>query len=455
MHVSIIGSGYVGTTIAACLADLGHEVVNVEIDEAIVETINAGEAPIHESGLAERIADHAGPDADHADSDGPSMSGNLRATTDYADVRETDVTFLCLPTPQAEDGSLDLAPMRAGSESLGRALEPTVGESDAESDHLVVVKSTVLPGTTEDVVGPILERESGTAIGEGLDLAMNPEFLRMGTAVRDFLEPDKVVVGATSDAAAATLRDLYAPILEREETDLVETDVREAELIKYANNAFLASKVSLVNELGNIAKEYGADAYEVLEAVGLDDRISARFMRSGLGWGGSCFPKDVAALRAGAREQGYDPDLLDAVVSVNDEQPTRLVSLLADHVSLDSARIAVLGLSFKPGTDDIRKSRALDVIDELQSRGASVVAYDPVAMDNVREQYGETRFDGALEFAASPDDALSNADGAVVATDWPEFDELSFDEMAQRVVVDGRRVEIDERKLDVYEGLTW
>ncbi len=444
MHVSIIGSGYVGTTIAACLADLGHEVVNVEIDEAIVETINAGEAPIHESGLAERIAEHAG-------SDGPNASGNLRATTDYADVRETDVTFLCLPTPQDEDGSLDLAPMRAGSESLGRAL----AEKPDENDHLVVVKSTVLPGTTEDVVGPILERESGTAIGEGIDLAMNPEFLRMGTAVHDFLEPDKIVVGATSDAAAATLRDLYAPVLEREETDLVETDVREAELIKYANNAFLASKVSLVNELGNIAKEYGADAYEVLEAVGLDDRISARFMRSGLGWGGSCFPKDVAALRAGAREQGYDPSLLDAVVSVNDEQPTRLVSLLADHVSLDSARIAVLGLSFKPGTDDIRKSRALDVIDELQTRGANVVAYDPVAMDNVREEYGETRFNGALEFASSPDDALSGADGAVVATDWPEFDDLSFDGMAQRVVVDGRRIEIDERALEVYEGVTW
>ncbi|ELY25706.1 nucleotide sugar dehydrogenase [Natrialba magadii ATCC 43099] len=251
------------------------------------------------------------------------------------------------------------------------------------------------------------------------------------------------------------IRDSYAPILEREETDLVETDVREAELIKYANNAFLASKVSLVNELGNIAKEYGADAYEVLEAVGLDDRISARFMRSGLGWGGSCFPKDVAALRAGAREQGYDPDLLDAVVSVNDEQPTRLVSLLADHVSLDSARIAVLGLSFKPGTDDIRKSRALDVIDELQTRGATVVAYDPVAMDNVREQYGETRFDGALEFAASSADALADADGTVVATDWPEFDELSFDGMAQRVVVDGRRIEVDARDLEVYEGLTW
>ncbi|WP_226480146.1 UDP-glucose 6-dehydrogenase AglM [Natrinema amylolyticum] len=429
MNVSIIGSGYVGTTVAACLADLGHDVVNVEIDEEIVETINAGDAPIHELGLAERIADHAGT--------------SLRATTEYDAVRETDVTFLCLPTPQTDDGGLDLAIMQAGSESLGRAL------AEKDDDHLVVVKSTVLPGTTEDVVGPILERESGTEIGDGLELAMNPEFLRMGTAVRDFLEPDKIVFGTASEEAAATLRELYAPILEREETDLVETDVREAELIKYANNAFLASKVSLVNELGNIAREYDADAYEVLEAVGLDDRISERFMRSGLGWGGSCFPKDVNALRAGACEQGYDPELLDAVVAVNDEQPRRLVGLLADHVPLEGARIAVLGLSFKPGTDDVRKSRALDVIEYLTERGADVVAYDPVAIENVRPDYPD------IEYADSAESALAGADGAVVATDWPEFDDLSFEDMARSVVVDGRRIDVDEDALDVYEGLTW
>jgi UDPglucose 6-dehydrogenase len=429
MNVSIVGSGYVGTTIAACLADIGHDVVNVEIDDEIVATINAGEAPIHESGLEQRIADHAGT--------------NLRATTDYDAVRDTDVTFLCLPTPQSESGSLDLAIMRAGAESLGRAL------ADKDGEHLVVVKSTVLPGTTEDVVGPILEAESGTRIGDGLELAMNPEFLRMGTAVEDFLEPDKVVLGTASEGAAATLRKLYAPILAREETDLVETEIREAELIKYANNAFLASKVSLVNELGNIAREYDADAYEVLEAVGLDDRVSERFMRSGLGWGGSCFPKDVNALRAGAREQGYDPELLDATVAVNDEQPRRLVALLEEHVALEGARIAVLGLSFKPGTDDVRKSRALDVIEQLRDRGAEIVAYDPVAIENVRPDFPE------IEYAESADGALEGADGAVVATDWPEFDDLSFEGMARSVVVDGRRIEIDEESLEVYEGLTW
>ncbi|EMA35344.1 UDP-glucose 6-dehydrogenase AglM [Halobiforma nitratireducens] len=460
MNVSIVGSGYVGTTVAACLAELGHDVVNVEIDEDIVATINAGDAPIHESGLEQRIAEHAG--------------DSLRATTEYADVRETDVTLLCLPTPQSDDGSLDLAPMRAGTEMLGEAL------AEKDDEHLVVVKSTVLPGTTEEVVAPILAEQSGTPIGEGIDVAMNPEFLRMGTAVGDFLEPDKVVLGTRTDAAAATLRNLYAPILETDGTALVETDVREAELIKYANNAFLASKVSLVNELGNIAKEYGADAYEVLEAVGLDDRISERFMRSGLGWGGSCFPKDVAAIRAGAREQGYEPELLDAVVAVNDEQPRRLVSLLADHVDLEGARIAVLGLSFKPGTDDIRKSRALDTIESLRERGATVAAYDPVAVDNVREYYagGDESVLVDLEFADTAASALEDADGAVVATDWPEFDDLeaefegmartvvvdgrridvdedALEGMARTVVVDGRRIDVDEDALEVYEGLTW
>ncbi|WIV66959.1 UDP-glucose 6-dehydrogenase AglM [Natrialbaceae archaeon AArc-T1-2] len=428
MHVSIVGSGYVGTTVAACLADLGHDVVNVEVDEEIVETINAGEAPIHEAGLADRIDAHAGT--------------RLRATTDYDAVAETDLTMLCLPTPQREDGSLDLAVMKAGVESLGDAL------AEKDGDHLVVVKSTVLPGTTEDVVGPIVADRSGKEVGEDLELAMNPEFLRMSTAVADFFEPDKVVLGTEREAAAATLRELYAPILD-DDTHLVEPRIREAELIKYANNAFLAAKVSLVNELGNVAKAYGADAYEVLEAVGLDERISERFLRSGLGWGGSCFPKDVNALRAGAREQGYDPVLLDAVVAVNDEQPRRLVSLLGDHVDLEGARIAVLGLSFKPGTDDVRKSRALDVIEHLRERDATVVAYDPVAIENVRPDYPD------LEYADSAIAALEGADGAVVATGWPEFDDLDVEGMARRVVVDGRRIGVDPADLEVYEGLTW
>ena len=453
MDVSIVGSGYVGTTAAACLADHGHRVVNVEIDEGIVAAINAGEAPIHEPGLAERIERHGG--------------DRLRATTDYDAVRQTAVTLLCLPTPQAADGSLDLTAIRAGSESLGRAL------AGLDRSHVVAVKSTVLPGTTTDVVGEIVGRESGLAVGEDLLLAANPEFQRAGTAVTDFENPDKIVIGARDDRAVATLRELYAELIEGEgprpledgdnlavegegdrpgeggDPHVVETGIPEAELIKYANNAFLAAKLSIVNELGNASKEYGADARAVLDAVGLDGRIGSRYMRSGLGWGGSCLPKDVDALRAGLREEGYEPELLDAVVAVNDRQPRRLVDLLARHVDLDGARVAVLGLAFKPDTDDVRGSRALDVVEHLRAAGAEVVAYDPVAAENALER------DPDLSVAPTASAALSGADAAVIATPWDEFESLSFDGMDRRVVIDGRGIDVDRDALEVYEGLCW
>ncbi|WP_459191561.1 nucleotide sugar dehydrogenase [Halosimplex sp. J119] len=272
MHVSIVGSGYVGTTVAACLADLGHDVTNVDVDEDVVATINDGDTPIHEPGLAELIAEHAGE--------------RLRATTDYDAVRETDVTFLALPTPSEDDGAIDLTYMEAGAASLGEAL------AEKDGDHLVVVKSTVVPGSTEDVVAPAIEETSGKAAGEGFHVAMNPEFLRMGTAVADFMGPQKIVFGAREDDAYETLGDLFAPLVESSDAAVVETGVREAEMIKYANNGFLASKVSLINDIGNICKEFDVDAYEVADAIALDDRIGGKFLRSGLGWGGSCLTGD-------------------------------------------------------------------------------------------------------------------------------------------------------------------
>jgi UDPglucose 6-dehydrogenase len=426
VKISIVGSGYVGTTIAACFADLGHGVVNVDIDEDVVDAINSGEAPIHEPGLAERIAEHA--------------TDRLRATTDYGAVEETDATFLALPTPSREDGSIDTAIMEAGAESLGEALA-------GSDDHLVVVKSTVVPGTTENVVEPALERGGF----DNATVAMNPEFLRMGSAVSDFLNPEKVVFGAHDEAAYGRLRDVYEPLLaDAPGAAVVETAVREAEMIKYANNAFLASKVSLVNDLGNICKEFGVDAYEVADAIAHDDRISGQFLRSGVGWGGSCFPKDVAAIIAAAKAEGYDPAVLEAAVEVNDGQPARLLGLLDDHVDVAGKRVAVLGLSFKPGTDDIRGTRAIPVIDGLQERGADVVAYDPVATEKMAEQRPD------VAYADSAREALDGASGAVVVTDWDEFGALddAFDAMAEPVVVDGRRV-VERRDGITYEGLTW
>jgi UDPglucose 6-dehydrogenase len=431
MNVSIVGSGYVGTTLAACLADLGHDVVNVDIDESIVAAINDGEAPIHEPGLEERIERHAGE--------------RLRATTDYGAVRETDATFLALPTPANDDGSNDLSIMEAGARSLGEVLP-------AGGDHLVIVKSTVIPGSTEEVVAPAIEAAGDLTVGEDFRIAMNPEFLRMGTAVADFMDPDKIVFGATDDHAYETLDRIYEPLVEETSAPVVRTGIREAEMIKYANNSFLATKVSLINELGNICKEYGVDTYEVADALGLDDRIGAKFLRSGLGWGGSCFPKDVAALIAAAKDVDYDPELLQAGVNVNDRQPERLLSLLDDHVDVAGKRIAVLGLSFKPGTDDVRGTRAIPVIEGLQRRGADVVAYDPVAVERFREYAPNVEF----EAADSAAEALEDAHGAVVVTDWDEFAALDdeFDLMANPAVVDGRRV-IERRDGITYEGLTW
>lgn len=434
MQVSIVGSGYVGTTIAACFADLGHEVVNIDIDEDIVETINSGTPPIHEDGLPQLVGEHAGQDG----------TGRLRGTTDYESILATDATFLCLPTPQDDDGSIDLSVMETGATQLGKTLEAT------EDWHTVVVKSTVVPGTTEDVITPILEEGSEKTAGEDFGVGMNPEFLREGTAVHDFLNPDKIVLGADDDRALADMHDIFEPLVTKADAPVVETDTRTAEMIKYANNSFLAAKVSLINDIGNICKEHGIDAYEVANAIGLDDRISEQFLRSGIGWGGSCFGKDVAAISAAAREREYDPAMLRAAVEVNDRQPNRLLALMDAHVDVSGERVAVLGLAFKPGTDDIRNSRAIPVIEGLQERNADVVAYDPVAAENMREHFPD------INYASSPSVALDGAVAALVVTDWEEITELDeeFDAMATPVVMDGRRA-IDRRDGIVYEGLTW
>ena len=429
MHISVVGSGYVGTTIAACLADLGHDVVAVDIDQDVVDAINAGESPIHEPGLDERIARTAGE--------------SLRATTDYAVVPETDLTFLAIQTPSNADGSIDTSALEAASEMTGDALAGV-------DDHTVVVKSTVVPGVVEDRLGPRLQAEAGDAVS----VAANPEFQREGSAVADFLDPHKLVFGTEDgdERALDALHECYVPLVDRADGDVpvVETDVPTAMMTKYANNAFLASKVSLINDLGNACKTFDIDTYEVAEAIGLDDRIGAKFLRSGLGWGGSCFPKDVAAIIHATKSEGYDPAMLEAAVEVNDRQPERMLNLLEKHVDVDGARVAVLGLAFKPGTDDVRNSRAIPVIDGLHDRGATVVAYDPVATENMRERFPD------LEYADSAAQALADADAAVVTTGWDEFGALDdeFDAMGTPVVVDGRR-SVEPRDGLTYEGLTW
>jgi UDPglucose 6-dehydrogenase len=432
MEISVLGSGYVGTTLSACLADLGHDVTAIDIDPDIVDTINAGESPIHEPGLDELIEAHAG--------------GALTATTEYAAVPETDVTFLALSTPSKPDGSIDTSIVESAAADLGAAL----ADADGAQPHPVVVKSTVIPGTTEDVIAPGIAAAADRPVEAIVEMGMNPEFLREGTAVEDFTDPDKVVLGAESERVHATLREVYAPLFERVETDVVETGIREAEAIKYANNALLATKISAMNDIGNVCKEYGVDAYEVADAVGLDHRIQRAFLDSGVGFGGSCFPKDVAALAAAGRAADYDPSLLDAVLEVNDKQPQRMLGLLDDHTDVAGERVAVLGLAFKPGTDDVRNSRAIPVIEGLQDRGAEVVGYDPVAADEMRERFPD------IEYADSAAGALEDAAAALFVTDWDEFAALdtAFDRMTDSIVVDGRHI-VERREGIVYEGLTW
>ena len=430
MNISVLGSGYVGTTLAACLADLGHDVTAIDINEDIVETLSSGRAPIHEPGLDELVEAHVGE--------------NLRATTEYSAVPETDVTFMALSTPSREDGSIDTSIIESAATSLGEAIR---GKT---SSHQVIVKSTVVPGTTEDVIAPRIADGADGAVGEAFEIGMNPEFLREGSAVSDFQTPDKIVLGSTTDRARDTMRAVYEPLTERVETTVVETGIREAEMIKYANNAVLAAKISLINEVGNICKEYGVDAYAVADAIGLDTRIGRAFLDSGVGWGGSCFGKDVSALIAAARDVGYDPTLLEAVVDVNEKQPRRMLGLLDDHVDVAGKRVAVLGLAFKPGTDDVRDSRAIPIIEGLRERGATVVGYDPVATDRMRERFPE------IEYAESAGAALDGAAAALVVTDWDEFAALDteFDRMASPVVIDGRHIVSRRSGLD-YEGLTW
>ncbi|NGM71390.1 UDP-glucose/GDP-mannose dehydrogenase family protein [Natronolimnobius sp. AArcel1] len=428
MHITVIGSGYVGTTIAACFADLGHEVTAIDIDEEIVNTLNDGRAPITEPGLDDLLETHAG--------------DRLTATTSYDAVPDSDVTFLAIGTPSNNDGSIDLSALEAAAEATGDAL------ANKTDRHLVVIKSTVTPPSIPATLEPAIH--SGANENDAIEVGMNPEFLREGSAVTDFQQPDKLVFGTQSEWATERLHNVFEPLLEHHDAPVVETDPETASMIKYANNAFLASKISLVNDLGNICKEFDLDAYEVMDAIGLDDRISERFLRSGVGWGGSCFPKDVNAIIAAAQAVDYDPAVLEGTVEVNDRQPNRMLECLMSHVNPEDARIAVLGLAFKPNTDDIRNSRAIPVIDALQSRGANVAAYDPVAADEMSHKFPD------IEYAESAADALEGADGALVVTDWDEFSELDeeFDAMATPVVVDGRRC-IERRNGIIYEGLTW
>jgi UDPglucose 6-dehydrogenase len=431
MRVTIIGTGYVGLPAGVGLASHGHDITCVDIDGEKVEKINNGECPIFEEGLPGLLQEVV-------------SKGKLEATTQTKDaVKDSDITFLSVGTPMQEDGSINLEYIKKASRDAAKGLK------EKEEYHVFVVKSTVVPKTTEDEIIPIIEKESGKKVGEDFGICMNPEFLREGTALRDFLEPDRIVIGEYDEKSGDALEKIY----EEFDTPILRTSLKAAELIKYASNSLLATKISFINEVGNLCKKLGIDVYEVADGVGMDHRVNRDFLNSGDGFGGSCFPKDVRALISFMEENGVEPRLLKSTIDVNVDQKTKLVELLEDRLEdVNGKKIAVLGLAFKPGTDDVRKSPAIPIIQELKDKGAEVSAYDPEAMENMKEKHYRD-----IDYCKTRQEAMKNSDAALIVTDWPEFDEIKLKElrkMNEPVILEGMRpnYEIPEENK---EGVTW
>jgi UDPglucose 6-dehydrogenase len=439
MRLSIVGTGYVGLVTGVCLAHLGHQVTCVDSDAEKVRQINAGRSPIHESGLTELLTSVVGE--------------RLTATTDLASAVEgTEVTILAVGTPFGED-RIDLRQIVDAAEQVGGAL------AGVERYHVVVVKSTVVPGTTEDVVGPALEGSSGRRLGDDIGLGMNPEFLREGVAVEDFLQPDRIVLGGIDERTLDVLDAVYSVF---DDPDVVRVSPRTAEMIKYTSNALLAMLISFSNEIGNLSAELGVDGQAVLEGVHLDrrwspivdgERISPgilTYLAAGCGFGGSCFPKDVRALLAHGEAAGAPMRLLAATLAINDAQPEVLTDRLRRHLDLAGARIAVLGAAFKPGTDDVRESPALRIVPELIASGATVVLHDPVALDNARAVLGD-----GIVYEDDLATTVRGADAIVIVTAWPDYGQLPDLLAGSEVpVLDGRRV-LAPDAVASYDAVAW
>lgn len=442
MKVAVIGTGYVGLVSGVCLAAKGHTVTCIDLDEAKVARINACEPPIHEEGLGELLRETV-------------SSGTLRASTNLVDaVLGSEITLIAVGTPF--DGSaIDLAQIRDAAHEIGTALRART------SWHTVVVKSTVVPGTTEDVVLPILESASGKKAGVDFGVGMNPEFLKEGEAIADFMEPDRIVLGGIDRRSIESLEVLYEAF---PDTEKVRTNPRTAEMIKYAANSLLATLISFSNEIGNLCAEVGVDVTEVQAGVHLDKRFSPilpdgvrihptslSYLAAGCGFGGSCFPKDVKALIAYGKQAGVPMDVLSSVISVNETQPMKLLEILHQHMpSLSGRRIALLGIAFKPGTDDIRESPALPVAQQLIDEGAEVIAFDPIAREEAEKVFGDR-----IKFGNSLLSTIEEAEAIIIITRWPEFEELPnllVSKLSQPLVIDGRRM-LPKAMLKRYEGI--
>jgi len=422
VKVSVIGTGYVGLVTGATLADLGNKVVCLDILEEKINMLNSGKSPIYEPGLDELLKNGL-------------KSKNLIGSTEIEqNVRNSDITFICVGTPSDKNGNIDLSYIKSASSSIGRALR------DKSEKHTVIVKSTVVPLTTEEVVMPNILKKSGWK-RENLGIGMNPEFLREGSAIHDAQNPDRIVIGFADDIARKALNELYNSY----KCKKLECSPRTAELIKYASNSFLATKISFVNEVANMSNVWGIDFQEVAEGMGLDSRISSEFLRAGAGFGGSCFPKDVKALAAAAKKSKVESLMLKATLEVNDIQPKIVVKMAEERLGvIKGKKIAILGLAFKPDTDDVRESRSEIVIRELMDKGANIVAHDPEGMPNFKEIID-------VKMTPTPELATEKADCVIIMTEWDVYKKIDLESLLERmngnVLIDGRRA-LNAKKAD-------
>jgi UDPglucose 6-dehydrogenase len=412
MKLAIIGTGYVGLVTGTCFADLGNEVICADNNEEKIGVLNNGEIPIYEPGLEELVKKNV-------------RDNRLRFTSDVGEaVRNSDIIFICVGTPPRDDGSADLT----GIERVSKAIAENM-----DSYKLIVEKSTVPVETGEWVKTTV---NTFNKKGHEFDIASNPEFLREGSAIEDFTEPDRVVIGVESKRAEDLLRELYGPL----DTKIVVTNIKGAEIIKHASNSFLATKISFINALSNICEKVEADVNEVAEGIGLDSRINKHFLKAGIGFGGSCFPKDLKAFIRISEKLGYPFGLLREVEKINEMQKDLAARKVSEMLwNLPDKIIGVWGLAFKPNTDDIRSAPALDIIKKLLAGGASIKAFDPVAMDNARKELGQK-----ITYCRDAYEAAQDADCVVLMTEWNEFKEVDWHRikniMKQPIVIDGRNI---------------
>ncbi|NMW18670.1 MAG: UDP-glucose/GDP-mannose dehydrogenase family protein [Chlorobiaceae bacterium] len=421
MKITIFGSGYVGLVTGACFAEVGNDVLCVDIDQQKIDSLNNGKIPIHEPGLDEIAAENI-------------RAGRLRFTSDMQEGVDFGLyQIIAVGTPPDEDGSADLRHVLAVAHSIGMSMKEY---------RIVINKSTVPVGTADRVREKILSVLAERKADIDFDVVSNPEFLKEGDAVNDFMKPERIVIGVDNPRTKELLRFLYSPF-NRSSDRFIAMDVRSAELTKYAANAMLATKISFMNEIANIAERVGADVEAVRKGIGSDSRIGFSFIYPGVGYGGSCFPKDVRALERTAHQHGYHSRILQAVEAVNHDQKSTIVRKIRDHYSndIEGQVFAIWGLSFKPNTDDMREAPSRRVIEELLNEGASVRLYDPVAMDEVRRIYGER--DGVF-YALNQEDAVKGSNALVVLTEWlvfrsPDFDMIKRD-LSHPVIFDGRNI---------------